>query len=372
MKHLSRRFSGYIYLYVAIAFIVTQAVIGLTMMDVRYSPNVSFTVMKLISMLITYLPLLVIIAVRKYPVTQTLRIKTFSVRYVWYSIGIGICLFLFIHFLNLLVSNLISTIAYQMEPDYFHSSYHSLWPYVLTSCLIPAFFETMIFQGAIQSGLHCVKPLKACLTVGILFGLLIAGSNSIIAGSSVSTVLYFAIYGFSLSYISIQSGSIIPGMIAGFTYYLFSYGDFEDLLYQYCLSPLGISELVAAIGLLVLAAVIGGLLLFKLPKTHTAAKPLSMPSLSIKKIRDRLTQPWLPVPLDKETQAAETPSVDMAAASVAEAQVIQQGPLSSGGDTAKNKNRGFIIGVVLLAVLALAASGYAIYMMVTQYGNTVY
>lgn len=369
MVHLTRRFSGYVFLYVAIASIVIQVVIFLMLNMIRFLGDNVLTIVNLISLLIVFLPPLIMIAVRKYPISQTLRIKTFSLKYVWYSIGIGICLFLCIHFLTSLISNLISTTVYQMEPAYFGSTYHSLWPYVLTSCLIPVFLETMFFQGAVQSGLYSVKPLKACVIVGILFGLLVGGANAIV-GSSAFAILCLAIYGFALSYISLQAGSIIPSMIAGFSYYLFSYADLEDMLYQYCLSPLGISEIAAAVGLLILGAVTGGLLLFKLPKTQDEAKPLSMPSLSDKKIRDRLTQPWIPAPLDKETQAAEEPpSVDMTTAPVAETPVFPQEPIGTGEEPLKGKNRGFIIGVVLLTVLTLAASGYKIYAMVTISSN---
>jgi hypothetical protein len=297
---------------------------------------------------------------------QILRANAFPVKYVGYAVGIGACLFLFIHIFNSTINNLIGITVYQAEPTYFFSAFHSLWPYMLTSCLIPAFLEAITFQGVIQSSLHDLKPLRACLTVGLLFGLLIGGSGAIM-GSSILTVLYCAIYGFVLSYISIQSGSIFPSVIAGFVYYLFSYGEFENMLYQYCLKPLGISESIAATGLLALALIIGGLLLIKMPRTQSAGKPFRLPSF--RQFRNRLTQPYLPVPekagASDALRAEETPDAAETASPCAQ----RQEEADAGENPAKNKRTGFIIGAVLLAALALAAFCLSIYMMIAQYDS---
>lgn len=351
MRHLSRRFSGYAYLYMAIAFIVTPLAISLPMLDIyRLPDDLSYSLALFISYFIIFMPPLSMVAVRKYPITRVLRINAFSPKYVWYSIGIGVCLFLFIHLFNQLVSNLIGSLMPYSEPHYFGSSFHFLWPYLLISCLIPAILMTIAFQGIIQSGLFGGKPLKTCLAVGLLYGLLLTGANAII-GATVINVFMYAIGGFAFSYIAVQSGSILPAMIASFTYYLFSYGDFEDMLYQYCLAPLGIGENVAAFGLLALAIVVGGLLIIKMPRGE-AGNPLRLPSL--KKLRERLRQPWLSVPQENTTnEVAAEPAAPNPADPLREA-------ANAAGDTAKNRNAGFIAGGVLLAALSLAGLIYSI------------
>ncbi len=351
MRHLSRRFSGYAYLYMAIAFIVTQLAISLPMLEVyRFPEGFGSSLALLISYFITFLPPLVMVAVRKYPMARVLRIHAFSRKYVGYSIGIGVCLFLLIHLFNQLVSNLIGTLMPYGEPHYFISGFHSLWPYILTTCLIPAVLMTIAFQGIIQSGLHGGKPLKTCLAVGLLYGLLLTGANAIL-GVTVTGIFLRVIIGFVFSYIAVQSGSILPALIASFTYYVFSYGYFEDMLFQYCLAPLGIGESIAAFGLLALGLIIGGLLIVKIPRGE-AGKPLRLPSL--KKLRERLRQPWLSVPQENAAnEVAAEPAAPNPADPLREA-------ANAAGDAAKNKNAGFIAGGVLLAALSLAGLIYSI------------
>ena len=362
MQHLSRRFSGYAYLYMAIAFIVTQLAIGLEMMDIyRFTGGSSSSLALLISYFIIFLPPLIMVAVRKYPMVRVLRINAFLPKYVWYAIGIGGCLYLFVHLFNSVINNLIGTALNQMQQGYFSSSSPYLWPYVLTS-LIPVFFQVIAFQGIVQSGLHSVKPLKACLMVGLLFGLHIVGANALM-GVSTLNLIGNTIWGFVLCYIVVQSGSIFPAMIGSFSFYMFGHGHFEDMLYKYCLSPLGVSESVSVIGLLALALILGGLLIVKMPHSE-AGKPLRLKLPSFKGFRQKLTQPYLPVPENAPKEVAPEPAAPKPVDPLTEA-------ANAAGDTAKNKNVGFIVGGVLLAALSIASLVYGISMIVTNYSSMV-
>ncbi len=234
MQHLSRRFSGYVFLYVAIASIVTQTITALIMAGVIPAQNGTYSASLLISRLIIFLPPLIFIAVRKYPLARVLRLNTFPMKHSWYAIGLGVCVFLFLHMVTALLNSLYASVVSQIEINAFYifgKSFHSIWPYVLTSCLIPALLEVPVYQGAVNSGLHAIKPLKACLLVGLLQGLVVVGSNATI-GASVLTIIYYATLGFMISYIALQSGSILPAILASFVYYLLSYADLEDLFYN--------------------------------------------------------------------------------------------------------------------------------------------
>jgi membrane protease YdiL (CAAX protease family) len=362
MRHISRRFSGYAFLYVAIASIATQTAIGLTMVGVYLIPDyLNGTLGIFLSKLIIFLPPLILVAVRKYPLARVLRLHTFSAKYAGYATGIGICLFLFVHSFNLLLSTPIALILNQPY-TLFGDFSPSLWPYILTSCLVPALLEVAVYQGAVQSGLHDVKPLKACLLVGLLYGLVTVGSYAVM-GSALWSIIGAALIGFTLSYIALQSGSILPSMIAAFVYYLFNCGNFENMFYKYCLLPLGVSELAAAIGLLILSGGIGVLLIIRMPRSRDTGRPLRLPRLpSFEEFRLKLTQPYIPAP---KAEAPEAPHKETSPPAAPEAaEPLQE--VHDAGDTAKNKNVGFIIGGVLLAALSLASLIYGIMMIVTQ------
>ena len=373
MQHLSRRFSGYVFLYVAIASIVTQVTYAITASFPFTFGYINYTLFRLAFKLLIYIPPLIAISVRKYPFARVLRLNTFPAKYAGYAIGLGVCVFLFLHLLSALISNLFGTLVYQIELDVFDNSFHSIWPYILTSCLIPALLEVPVYQGAVYSGLHAVKPLKACLLVGMLHGLVVTGSNAVM-GVSAWTIIYYAILGFTVSYIALQSGSILPAIIALFSCYLFGYADLEDLLYQYVLSPLGISQTAAAIGLLIIAGGFGLLLILKLPRVTTEGNPLRRPSF--KEFRQKLTQPYIPAPKN-ETPEAEEVIQEPAAAEEAEDAVLEtaeptEAAVFDPGDTAKRRNLGFIIGSALLAALVLASLIYAIIMVITEYSYQLY
>ena len=65
-----------------------------------------------------------------------------------------------------------------------------------------------VYCGTILSGLHQMRPLKACLTVGLLYALVQFKLISFIPN---------ALLGFVLCYITLRSDSVFPAIIAGFS-----------------------------------------------------------------------------------------------------------------------------------------------------------
>ncbi len=110
MPHLSRCFSGFVFLYVVIAGLLFQAVTILSVCFPRFftmqiSPGEIIMVpIRLISFFIIFLPPLIFIGARRYPFLKLLRVNTFSLKHLWYTIGISVCLFLFIRMLILMIS----------------------------------------------------------------------------------------------------------------------------------------------------------------------------------------------------------------------------------------------------------------------------
>jgi len=380
MHHLSRRFSSFVFLYVAIASIVTQTAYVVTMWFPLAFDGLNYTLFRLVSMLVIFTPPLIVIAARKYPFARVLRLNAFPAKYAGYAIGLGACLFLFCRLLFALNESALELLLYgdvlDMWRIIFANSFHSIWPYILTSCLIPALLEVTVYQGAVYSGLHAVKPLKACLLVGLLQGLVVVGSNAAI-GASVSTIISYSFFGFALCYIALQSGSILPAIIASFVYYLCSYADLEDLLYQYVLSPLGVGQIAAAVGLMVIAGGLGLLLMLKLPRVQAEGRPLRR--LSFKEFREKLTQPYIPDPKDEMSEAERSLQESVvpeenepSKAAVPETAELTEAATDDPGDTAKNKNVGFIVGGALLAALTLASQIYGIITIIIDYINFNY
>lgn len=83
----------------------------------------------------------------------------------------------------------------------------SLFISVLTLCVIPAFFEEMIFRGAVFSGFKNLSLKKACIMGGLIFA---------IAHFDPQRLLYTLVMGALLCYVVYRTKSVFPGMLTHF------------------------------------------------------------------------------------------------------------------------------------------------------------
>lgn len=80
MQHLSRRFSGYSYLYVVIASAVwlIGSNLAITFEKSAYFFGEHSTLIHLLFMLLIFIPPLVAVALKRYPFREALRIRAFT------------------------------------------------------------------------------------------------------------------------------------------------------------------------------------------------------------------------------------------------------------------------------------------------------
>lgn len=363
MQHLSRRFSGFVFLYIVIAGLMFHAVIILSLIFPEFYKPISGVPLRLIRFLFIYLFPLIFISARRYPLLKLLRVKTFSLKSLWFTLGISIFLFLFVRMLGFLVSGLMST---AMNPEgpvfYFSSSYHNVWWYVISYCLIPALLEVMVFQGVIQSGLQGLKPLRSCLYTGLLFALFMLIGSLFMGYLNFVNFIPLVIIGFVISYVSTKAGSVIPGMITVFLLYFLNYADIEDWFYFRCLMPLGISENLAVIILAMLSVIIGGILLVKMPSA-TASRTLNIPSprkiiIKLIKSRENLKRSWL----WREEDNAARPAEEQRLPEISEPDERLVYPDDS---EKQKKGIGFKTGIIIVAAAVLCDLGVTIYLALT-------
>lgn len=351
MQHLSRRFSGFVFLYIVIAQLVYDVLFNL---GVFYSVDRYGFIITLLFRLVIYLPPIIFIATRKHSFSGVLRLNTFSGRQLLFAAGISIFIYLFMHSFGSMLENLFGQIFIPDFPiNYFNGTWFTWWPGLLTSCLIPAVLYELAFRGAVQSGFHNIKPLKACLFVGILFGLF---------QLSIFEFFQYAVFGFALCYISIKAGSIIPGMVTSFLVLFFKMIGLDSWLYSRFLSSIGMSEGLAAFIFAFISVVICGILLRKMPDTSNAVHPIRMPKIAhffkkLVELRHRLQQSFLSDYVEDENKSGNK----RPAANEADDPVFSKQEIYQNNEPGENKNTGFIIGGIILIALILFEFGYSVY-----------
>ena len=261
MRHLSRRFSGYVFLYVVITTIVIQGIwyLGLYFEQAFLFVSQHGTILFLLRRFIFILPIIAV-AIKRYPMRQVLRVHAFRLSQLGYTLGIAACMYFSMYALNALLSKLHYAIMYPyfsiVSDYYFTVSRTPVWPDLFTSSLVLVILEGFVYQGVLLSGCWQMRPHKACLTVGLLYALVHFNLISFIPS---------AILGFTLCYITLRANSIFPGMIGYFLYLLLDHLNIAYRLNQYVLSPIGLGENAAAVIAAVVFILLGGWLLVKMP-----------------------------------------------------------------------------------------------------------
>lgn len=260
MQHLSRRFSGYVFLYVVITSLIWLVVSNLAVtfgIGYYFFENHATLIILLFRFAIFAPPL--VVALRRYSARDTLRIHPFTLRQLAFTFGIAVCVYFALTTIGILLDKLNTAILY---PDFadFSNHYFSVralpfWPQLFTNCMIPSILAGTVYYGIILSGFHQMPPLKACLTVGLLYALVQFEMTAFIPN---------ALLGFVLCYITLRANSVIPGVIAAFLYLLLKDFALAGRLYFSVLSPLNIGENAAAIIMAIVFILFGGLLLVKM------------------------------------------------------------------------------------------------------------
>jgi membrane protease YdiL (CAAX protease family) len=348
MQRLSRRFSGFVFLYVVIAYIAYTVLFNFVLTDFNTFLADNSTIIILIFRLVIFLAPIIFIAAKKYPATGVLRLNTFSIKQLLFACCLSICLYLFINTFGSIINNLYAGLFLpDLQLDYFSATGFSIWPGILTSCLIPAVLYELIFRGAVQSGFRNIFPLKGCLFVGILFGLF---------QLNLLDFLQYAVYGFILCYMSNKSGSIIPGMLTAFLVLFFRVINLSGWLYFNLFAPSGMSQDWVALIMAFVSTMIGGLLLWKTPDTSNTSRPIGMPKIGkigqlIKKLpefRRRLQQSYLSDHAEDESKENKKRPANEPANTVLSVEEVY--PNNGPG---QNRNTGFVIGSIILTALTL-------------------
>ncbi len=259
MHHLSRRFSGNAYLYVVLASLAWLISFNLaaTFSIGFYFYQEHATLIKLFSLLAIAVP--PIAASMRHSLRPALRAHPFTLAQLGFTIAIALCVYLALDALDTLCSQLMKNL---LAPDlsefghFFSVRTMPSWVHILTISLVGAVMDGGLYCGVVLSGLHPMRPLKACLTVGLLYALVQFDLAAFIPG---------AVLGFVLAYLTLRTGSIFPGMIAGFIYLLLDDFSVSGRLYHSVLGPAGLSENIAVVLLSVIFTLLGGLLLAKMP-----------------------------------------------------------------------------------------------------------
>jgi hypothetical protein len=357
MHYLSRRLSGLIYLYIVIASLIHSIVFNFFYTDFLGRNASLFT---LLFRIIIYLPPIIYIIIKKYPLQRIARINKFTFKQLLFVIGISICTYVFVILFRSLIENLFISSLTSYSPEFFNSYGFDLWPSILTTCVIYSLLHVTTFQGAVQSGFYKLNPLKACLIIGFLFSLLTG---------DFSKLLPYTLFGFVISYIVVKTNSIFSGIILGFFFYFFRQIGLESILYFNCLSPLSISQDIGVMILIALSVIFGGILLKKMPETTpSASKPFDKSVLcglgrKILRFRKSMQLSWYKE--DNSQQAATQ-----------EKQPVQNSSFNTGiitiypDDSEKQKrNTGLIAGIVIQVILLVIQIVSSIYSIFSSYNT---
>lgn len=223
-----KRFAQFTYLYV----VLLSLVFGLIMSFV-YIPYMIFY-------LVTYLPPILMLFIKRYPLINALALRPVSVPQLLFAIVIGICgtiiVIIFNNLLNFPPSNA-NLLASSLN-------HFSIWPGLLTWFMAAVLVE-LVFRGIIQNGFQHIAPLKLCIITSLLF----------VFPSSLFDIPSQILIGFLYALLAYKTNSVIPAVVAHFlvlaikqplSYLVFNIGLMWGNLFTL------IFLLLAAIGLLIL------------------------------------------------------------------------------------------------------------------------
>lgn len=360
MNYLSRRASGFIYLYFILAGVAIQAIYILEnsfgRILVEYFPTIHFLLVYILPLIVLIIPF-IIMARRKYPIMTLVRIKNISFIQFITVIFLAVLIYLFSRTANSLILKCFYALFSHQNVSCFTSDSNitwSFWPNVISACLIPAIVQGLIFPGTIQSGFHAFKPFKSSLIVGMLYALYVQINMLYVSPLSIVYYIPDIIVYFSICHICFRSDSVIPGILSIFIYHLLKCVDFGDWLYKVCLLPLGVSDNLTAVIFMTLSIIVGGLMIWKFPKNNKTMKVLNKRYFkesfrNIKTSLSRLT--WLPGETENRVPTVENTEREISD----DNQDINNETVIYPEDSEKQKkNTGFIISIAILVFLFIA------------------
>ena len=324
--YLSRKFSNNTFLYYVVSYLISMAALVFLAYRFYYFVYEYLVIIYIIITLICYLPPVIIMNRREYPIKEVLRLNRFSFKHFIYTVGITVCSYLVMYMLLLLIYKIFNTVV---APDLywsFSSSSYAFWPGILIVCLLPAFFEEITFRGIIQSGYYQVSPIKRCILIGVLFSLI---------HLSIPNLIPFAFLGFVFSFISIRANSIVPSMIAHFLINFISLTNVVDTVYLRLFNE---NNIAAPILILIISLGLAILLMRKMPQ--------EIPTISNNNMF------LLP---DEETDESEF----LYQENNHEEESIDEPPVKYENINHQN-NTSMIIGATITALIIIALNGFSI------------
>jgi len=236
----------------------------------------NYDIIKIIGLALVFVPIYIYLLKREYKVVRLLRINPFPLKYLFYTIGISICMYLFASAFD----SLTITLIYQ-DPfsAFFAIGETSIW----TSAaywLISGVVIGIVFSGIIQPGLQISKPIKSCLITGFLYALFCICDSILFSEFSFSKLISFTACGFVFCYLSIKANSVIPAVISFIVFQLLNSIGLLDWYYSFSLYPLGLNYVTLIAIIAAVSILIGGFVLWKMPDNNKRSESSDM-SVSI-------------------------------------------------------------------------------------------
>lgn len=135
--------------------------------------------------------------------------KKISIKSVFISIGIGVCVYILNIFIATFFGVIIQLFGYRYSPSAPIESYpfYMLIVNTLFTAVLPAVCEETAHRGMLLKGLSSTGKIKAIVISSILFGLL---------HMNIEQFFYATIIGFFVGYLAVKCDSIYPAMIIHF------------------------------------------------------------------------------------------------------------------------------------------------------------
>ncbi len=155
----------------------------------------------LISNVVTCLPPIIMLLIRRYPIKASLSFNLVSVSQLLFALALAICGTIVIIVLNKIISfppytrNLLVTSLVGF----------SLWPDILI-WIVGAILIELVYRGIIQNGFQHLAPLKLCIIVSLLF----------VFPRSLFDIPSQILIGFAYALLTYKTGSVIPAIVAHF------------------------------------------------------------------------------------------------------------------------------------------------------------
>ncbi len=181
----SKRFAQYTFVYVILASLAVTFFIA--------DPYIVYTMV--------YLPPIIMLFIRRYPVKAALSLRPASVPQLLFTTAITVC----VTAASIIISNLINLPPSRTNMLVQSMATFIIWPdillWLLRACLIG-----LVYRGIIQNGFQELSPIKLCLFISFLFAL----------SSSVFDMPILILIGFVYSLLVYKTDSVIPAIIAYF------------------------------------------------------------------------------------------------------------------------------------------------------------